>query len=148
MRFLLKLMMFFMMIFFANKLYAINLNGMSVKVEIDDSVDGGCWTNLREVRTYAEEKLYQRGAKITQDYGFLEDNHYRLLISVTGGKLYANGTGPCTGSYDVRLDGFMVVKGHPVWAVFSEGGWHQSHKTSLNSLVNNVVNQFFRDVLE
>ena len=39
----------------------------SVYVSLNDFATGGCWTNLREVREYAEEKLRTKGIKTTDD---------------------------------------------------------------------------------
>ena len=39
-------------------------NTMQMAVSIRDSARGGCWTNLRESREYAEEKLRISGAKV------------------------------------------------------------------------------------
>ena len=130
----------------ASTAHAVNVRGASVNVAIHDAATGGCWTNLREVREYVEEKLYSRGARLAQDIGLLDDNVYRLYVSVTGGKLYADGSGPCIGKYTVRLDGLTLIKGEPVWAVFVEESWLQAADGNLNAVVNDVVNQFFREI--
>ena len=130
----------------ASTAHAVNVRGASVNVAIHDAVTDGCWTNLREVREYVEEKLYSRGARIKADLGLLDDNAYRLYVSVTGGKIYTDGSGPCIGAFGVRLDGLTMVKGEPAWAVFKEETWIQAADGSLNAVVNSVVNQFFREI--
>ena len=40
---------------------ADDLSKISVMVVIDDNAKGACWTNLREVREYAEEKFRFKG---------------------------------------------------------------------------------------
>ena len=37
-------------------------NVASIAVELVDNANGACWTNLKEAREYAEEKLRMRGA--------------------------------------------------------------------------------------
>ena len=53
----------------------------SVVVELVDDATDGCWTNLREVREYAEEKLRSKGANIVKErmYG---PNDYAFQVSV------------------------------------------------------------------
>jgi hypothetical protein len=46
----------------------------SMKVAIDDEAKGGCWTNLGEAKTYAEDKLRNLGFTVTAgpaDYDFM-----------------------------------------------------------------------------
>ena len=136
----------FILLVTASAAHAVNVRGASVYVEIHDAAIGGCWTNLREVREYVEEKLYSRGARITTNIGLLENNVYCLQVSVTGGKIYADGSGPCIGSYGFRLDALTTVNGEPVWAVFEEETWLQAADGNLNVVVNRVVNKFFREI--
>ena len=44
-----------------------NFKGTKFLVMLHDIAKGGCWTNLREVREYAEEKLRIKGATLTED---------------------------------------------------------------------------------
>ncbi|MDC1346096.1 hypothetical protein N8159_02620 [Planktomarina temperata] len=85
----------------------------SVYVSLNDDVVGGCWTNLKEVREYAEEKLRIKGIKTTDDatYTSAEDKTYYLSIAVSGGRLYKNGTGPCVSSLSVYLEGWTKING-------------------------------------
>ena len=55
----------------------------SVAVVILDDAKDGCWTNLRETREYAEEKLRSKGAKVVSEQRYLP-NHYAFTISVLG----------------------------------------------------------------
>ena len=55
----------------------------SVAVVLFDEAKDGCWTNLRETREYAEEKLRSKGAKIVSEQRYLP-NHYAFTISVLG----------------------------------------------------------------
>ena len=51
----------------------------SVNVEIDDKITDGCWTNLKEVREYSEEKLRSSRLKVV-DF----DGEYTLEIQGLG----------------------------------------------------------------
>jgi hypothetical protein len=64
--------------------YSENANPNSIgtiNVSLNDSVDGACWTNLKEVREYAEEKLRQQGYEVVSKEG-----KYNFRISVHGGR--------------------------------------------------------------
>lgn len=53
----------------------------SVSVTLADDASDGCWTNLRETREYAEEKLRAKGANIVpQPVAGL--HNYELAVSV------------------------------------------------------------------
>jgi hypothetical protein len=63
---------------------SFSFKGKNVYVFLQDSAVGGCWTNLREVREYAEEKLRMKGAIIKND-GW-DKNTFILKIAVTAGR--------------------------------------------------------------
>lgn len=51
-------------------------NVPTLRVEIDDQADDGCWTNLAEVKTYAEDKLELMGYAV-------QDAHEGYDFSIT-----------------------------------------------------------------
>ena len=55
----------------------------SVNVEIDDKITDGCWTNLKEVREYSEEKLRSNRLKVV-DF----DGEYTLEIQGLGQRTF------------------------------------------------------------
>lgn len=74
----------------------------AVSVAMNDSAVDACWTNLKEVREYTEEKLRIQGYELSGDDRALVD--YTLVIDVTG---YRSKAAPvCVGSIIV-----MLVKG-------------------------------------
>ena len=88
------------------------LKNLEVRVVLNDNATGACWTNLKEVREYAEEKLRTFGVKVSQtEYMSAEANIYWLNIIVTAQRLYTDGTGPCFGHYDITLTGWNTVNG-------------------------------------
>ena len=83
-----------------------------MNVVLSDHATGACWTNLKEVREYAEEKLRGRGIKVTDtEYMQAENKIYWFNIIVFARRFYEDGSGPCVG--DVRID----LKG---WAYINE----------------------------
>jgi hypothetical protein len=53
----------------------------SINVEIDDQITDGCWTNLKDVREYSEEKLRSNRLKVVD-----VDGEYTLEIQGLGQK--------------------------------------------------------------
>ena len=51
--------------FFDENQTAESVKSLEVNVVLSDHATGACWTNLKEVREYAEEKLRGRGIKVT-----------------------------------------------------------------------------------
>jgi len=111
----------------------------AVRVALVDDATGACWTNLRDVRTYAEEKLLSKGIKVTDNiaYTSAEDKVYELMINVNAARLYANGSGPCVGSTRVEMTAWVYVNG-------------QLHRTTLGEYRSNsfgVKGTFNQDAL-
>lgn len=65
-----------------------------IEVTITDGAKGGCWTNLREVREYTEEKLR------IKEYTVVDSkSNYYFEISVTA---FRN-SGNCIGHIDIKV---------------------------------------------
>ena len=77
----------------------------SVAVVLFDEAKDGCWTNLRETREYAEEKLRSKGAKVVPEEVYLP-NSYSFLIHV----LSYRTTSGCAASIVVNLETPSWVK--------------------------------------
>ena len=75
-------------------------NVKSVKVEIYDGAKEGCWTNLGEVKRYAEDKLELAGYRIWKksDIDAADQDRYYLSINVNSGR--GNG---CYGAVDFKI---------------------------------------------
>ena len=59
------------------------LESLEVNVSINDNATGACWTNLKEVREYAEEKLRTLGVKVSEtNYMVAEVNIYWFIITI------------------------------------------------------------------
>jgi hypothetical protein len=84
----------------ANAWYSPDANSSSVgsiTVKLFDNAENACWTNLREAREYAEEKLEIEGYNVLAD-----DGRYAFNIDVFGSR----DRGMCFGHVQVSiLDG-------------------------------------------
>ena len=69
----------------------------SFQVKLADEATDGCWTNLREVREYAEEKIRNKGGFLISDPNAYAE--YVFAIEVLG---YRTG-GLCVGSIVIEL---------------------------------------------
>ena len=95
-----------------------------VLVSIADGATGACWTNLKDVREYAEEKLRIKGVKIFGENRKLEPRKdYVLEIGVNAARLYQDGSGPCVGVARVSLYTVAFIEGKKHLA---EIAWHSS----------------------
>lgn len=96
--------------FFDDQITKEYLESLEVNVSIQDDATGACWTNLKEVREYAEEKLRTLGVQVSEtNYMVAEVNIYWFIIKVTARRLYKDGSGPCHGNYSISLDGWATI---------------------------------------
>jgi hypothetical protein len=122
-----------------------NVNPQSigpVAVTLYDDVSGACWTNLREVREYAEEKLRMSGYEIRDDNsGF----RYELGIHVLG---YRNRG--CIGSIRIELMSLNIanrVEGHILGEhVVARYSYVANDPNNLNNVVIEVVQELIDEL--
>ena len=70
--------------FFDENLTRDDLKKIEVNVELADNATGACWTNLKETREYAEEKLRTFGITVSDTkYMSTKIEHYWLVIGVS-----------------------------------------------------------------
>lgn len=119
-----------------------------VRVTLFDDVSGACWTNLKEVREYAEEKLRMKGAKVVSDRtysAYASLNTYTLEIIVTGRRAYEDNSGFCIGSFDITLFTFAELNGLIHKAVIHNVGG-LSTQLNLNRAAIELVSTFMADL--
>ena len=86
--------------FYDENLTLNDLTSLKINVELGDGAKGACWTNLKEVREYAEEKLRTFGLKVSDvEYMNADKNTYWFVISVNANRLNKDGSGPCLGTH-------------------------------------------------
>ena len=111
-----------------------------ISVYLADEAIDACWTNLREVREYAEEKLRMSGYS-TREYEGLSA-YYSLHVSVVA---YRN-NGTCFGDVSAEVRKFVVVDGvrgdHVVGAHYSIA----NRRSNLNNIVIATVQELIDEM--
>ncbi len=72
-------------------------------VRLDDNASGGCWTNLGEVRRYAEDQLAERGFTVFAPTS-KDPSNWKLTIDVI-----ADRDGGCNGAVIVEISTLALV---------------------------------------
>lgn len=116
-----------------------NLAGLEIKIA-DDAI-GACWTNLKEVREYTEEKLRMKGARLVS-FADLSNKQYSFSVWVNGGRVYNDGTGPCWGLVQISLKTFTVIDGVTHAAVLGELTNSFIHPKNLNYFALEMIREF------
>lgn len=78
---------------------SFNINGKKFFVSLVDNANGGCWTNLKEVREYSEEKLRMLRAVVNSGW---EEDGFVLWIFVNSERI-AEYNSSCYGYAEVRV---------------------------------------------
>ena len=129
-----------------------SLSGVkTVKIQLQDQATGACWTNLKEVREYAEEKFRIKGVKVVEDYPkhndrvVFEKGMYWLTIRVACSRIYSDASGPCSGFISLSLNTATWIDD-----VHHIGDLHKStsggrFKTNLNNYTIQAVQRLFDD---
>lgn len=118
-----------------------------VDIHLVDNATGACWTNLKEVREYAEEKLRIRGVKTVESrmpFGVIKS--YTLFIRVQSQRLYENGTGPCWGNTLIELHTIVLVDGITHYAVVASLQKSEIQHTNLNKPAIIIISDFFSEL--
>jgi hypothetical protein len=107
-----------------------------VRLKLNDKVNGGCWTNLKEVREYTEEKIKNSGMTLTDD----GTHKYSLIIDVIGGRPNEM----CSGSVTVGLYSTISLKTNirGLLTIKERGGFFVD--SSLNRNILDVIGLFFK----
>ena len=110
----------------------------SVQVMLFDDAKDGCWTNLRETREYAEEKLRSKGANIVPEFIY-GDHDYQFTVGVVAGRLNINGT--CIANIKLELETLVNLKNSSGDYVMHFADVHRNEHliTGYNKVNNNVL---------
>ncbi len=114
----------------------------SVAVSVLDNADEGCWTNLGEARTYAEDKLSELGFQIQQD----DDDEDQLTMT-----LHVHSTrGPmgCFGVIDIELiaPAWIWSSNSYAWATLGESGGIFSGHDNANVIILDYIKDMIEDM--
>jgi len=124
------------------KLSSIN----DVDIVLNDSSNHACWTNLKEVREYAEEKLRMKGVKVVDKRLPIDlRKGYRLQISTSSSRLYNDGTGPCWGTHIVKLVTVTKINGSWHLAVAGFFNYPRVDLSNSNKDIIEAVSKFLAE---
>ena len=121
---------------------ATDLREIKVTVMLQDNAQNGCWTNLKEVREYAEEKLRMQNIQLGNfDFPDFLQNQFWLWIDINADRTQS---GSCTGYSNIALNSFFWLD-EQVYTINRE-----SHLvglfipgTNMNNEVLDTVKTFF-----
>jgi len=108
-----------------------------VKLILQDNVNGGCWTNLKEVREYSEEKIKNSGMTLNTS----GTHFYQLVVYVSGRRF----GGLCFGQINVGLyTPTKLWNGERGMVIIKEIGLTPGGNDSLNMDIFNSIGLFFK----
>ena len=111
-------------------------NFKEVRLVLLDSVNGGCWTNLKEVREYSEEKIKMSGMTLNDD----GSHQYSFVISSIGTKT----EGLCGGQITVGLYTQIQLSDDLFGLVTIKEVGYTFRNLTFNDNVLNMVGEFFK----
>jgi len=103
-----------------------------ITIAISDDATSACWTNLREVREYTEEKLRMSRYSVVQNAGDYSHQGFYFHIEVIGVRT----NGMCDGMVSVELVDYMSNASGFGWFTM---GAHNVLTTNYNNLNNSVI---------
>ena len=126
----------------ANAWYSKTANPTSIgtiSVGIADDAKDACWTNLREVREYAEEKLKIKGYNVVAEMG----GGYEFAIKV---KAFRSDAGTCIGEYSIQIWAGNTRNG--VFGFHEIGGFtnYGTHQNNFNNWVIGVISNMIEQM--
>ena len=116
----------------------------SIYVTVSDEASMGCWTNLKEAREYAEEKLRIKGIKVDKEMSYpdAQEKRYQFIIHV-GSQRLTDRSSPCVGAIDLNLVGYSSVNGIGHLSYLGEKGVRFMHPKNANTLVIDHLKETF-----
>ena len=119
-----------------------NVDEMNVKIM--DQANDGCWTNIGEVKRYAEDKLELAGHNVYRKRkdGFTGYKHYKLQIMVHS---YRNASG-CWGAVEFLL--YNQPESEGITGTFLAGKFDAvfSSATNANQFTLKALGDFMKEV--
>ena len=116
-----------------------------IAIVVQDDATNGCWTNIGEVKRYAEDKLELAGHNVYRKRkdGWVGYRHYKLAIQIISNRTPFN---LCFGA--VRLLLYKANKTEDIAGLFTAGELHMPFvgKQNLNQYVLEKVGDFMEQV--
>ena len=120
-----------------------------VDVKLVDNATGACWTNLREVREYAEEKLRMKGANVVNlsEWSPLANKRkYRLAINVGSRRYFKDGSGNCVGSILIELFTYAQINEYYHQAIIGNAMFNDSDQANHNRSAIEALSEFIGEL--
>lgn len=107
----------------------IPANVSQITVIIDDNATDGCWTNIGEVKRYAEDKLELAGFKVLREKyeRAVDDRHYIFNVVVNSKR----GAVTCFG--DMQFSIFKFIQNNNMLGMFLVGFYSQNFTGAENA---------------
>ena len=122
----------------------IPANVSQIHVVINDSASDGCWTNIGEVKRYAEDKLRLAGFNVPEGNfeGYDDIKHYVFVISITAQR---NG-GLCFGAIDLNIQ--RATSLNSIIGMFSLGAGSSifSGMQNVNQGALEIIGNYMKEV--
>ena len=122
----------------------IPANVSLVSVVIYDNAGDGCWTNIGEVKRYAEDKLELAGFKVSREkFQYYEDHkHYTLNISMRSKRAVS----ACFG--DVKLQIVKYIQENNMEGMYLVGQYSSNFTgaENANKLTLELIGDFMKEV--
>lgn len=126
----------------ANAWYSNSANPTSIgtiSVKIRDGAKDACWTNLREVREYAEEKLKIKGYNVVAEMG----DGYEFTIAFHA---FRSDAGTCIGEYSVEIWASNTRNGVFGAHEIGSSGNYGTHSDNFNNWVIGVISKMIEQM--
>jgi hypothetical protein len=119
-------------------------NISKIHIEIVDRATEGCWTNIGEVKRYAEDKLRLAGFNVPEGNfeGYDDIKHYVFVISITAQR---NG-GLCFGAIDLNIQ--RATSLNSIIGMFSLGAGSSifSGMQNVNQGALEIIGNYMKEV--
>lgn len=116
-------------------------NAGDISVVIYDSATNGCWTNIKEAKTYASDKIEILGGTISDKIAASTRGlEFQIIASGSRSKI----TGRCDGSISIRVVRLSKSTAHPETfglMVYSEIAWWLSDNVNFNNNVLDAIKE-------
>ena len=120
---------------------SFSIKGQKVVVGIYDEAKDGCWTNLGEVKRYAEDKLMLKGANVVYD---MDDANLvlNILVKTIDIKEFPNN---CIGKVEINLQKGVRSKGFKWMATMADSGVLFVDQKPINVQLLDEINRHIAD---
>lgn len=122
----------------------------NVNVKLTDDATGACWTNLKEVREYAEEKLRMKGVNVLEmnrglaPFDYLKTYNFQILVNA--GRTFDDVSGACIGYIRVQLYTFVQVNNTTPIAIAASNIARAGHLENFNQYIIEQVSDLISEL--